>query len=212
MLLSWNPFSPRNGKVTVKINRHTRLTNIGHTKSHRATWNRRPGSYSSDRVAVFASTVARESTRDVKLGDTLHYRTSAKESESSWKTIHNSQAEDKKNAVPRLGGDSPRYPLTGWNRLADALEDAGGSDKLVIADGRDPARSPGNDGSPSVDAIDEQPRGRANCSSDSADAAAGRSARSLSKDRSDAPDATRRLAQIAFLGNAEMGPRELITP
>ena len=80
-----------------------------HSNEATATKNRRLASRLSDHAAAFASTVALESRHDVKPDDTRHYRTSARASERSWQTLHNSLVAGKKNPYPPSGGDSPRH-------------------------------------------------------------------------------------------------------
>lgn len=94
------------------------------------------------------------------------------------------------------------------HRRVGAPEHAPDTDKIGHGGGIYPARSPGIDGSPRALANGELPRGKPNRSSGSKGVAAEKTVRNPSKDKCDGPDAGGRLAIIAFLGNAERGPRE----
>jgi hypothetical protein len=211
MLPSWNPSSasPHGGRES---KRTTPSHQYGaHEKPH-ATRNRQPASGPKGRGTDAASIAAREPPRDVTLGNTRRYRTSATVSGRSCRTIRNSPAAGKKKRLPRLGSDSPRQVLTNKNGRAGADALAPGNGKLVPAGGICPFRWTDNDGWLGVDASGVRRLGMLNCNTGSAGAAAGSAARTPSKDRGDGQDAKRHLAPIALLGNAEMGPREITLP
>lgn len=119
-------------------------------------------------------------------------------------TLHNSQDAGKKNLLTDPGRDSPRRVLKNMHQRVDAPD----TDKIGHGGGIYPARSPGIDGSPRALANAELPRGKPYRSSGSKGVADEKTVRNPSKDKCDGPDAGGRLAIIAFLGNAERGPRE----
>jgi hypothetical protein len=183
-----------------------------HTKRSPATRNRDSAKWTWRRSSGSVSTVVREATRAVKLDDSWHYKTSARASERSWQTLRNSQVGDKKNRQALASGDSPRHRCASRNRHIGADGSALGSDTLELAAGTSLVRWPDNGGWRSFVASGGQPHGSPNCNNGRTDAMAGRFAHNPSKDRRDAPDAKGRLAPIAILGNAEVGPRGVLVP
>ena len=211
MLLCWNPFTVgRQGAV--KDSRERWVANIGRARSRRATRNRRLASRLSGRDVAFVSTAVRGSRHDVKPSDTPRYRTSATAIEWSWRTVGSNQVAGKKNPHPHSGRDSPRHLHPGRIRLLDVPERVPDSDKTARDDGISLAHWPDNGNWRSAAASTGQPPGTPNCNSDPAGAQVGTSAHNLSKDRSGAPNVAGRLALIASVGNAEVGPRGVATP
>jgi len=184
---------------------------MGRSRSPSATRNHPLARGLSQRDAASVSTAAPESRRDVKLDDTPHYRTSARASERSPRTLHNSQVAGKKNSQLRSDRDSPRHrpPEQDSSRIrrVGVPAPAPDTDRTAPGGGIYPVRWPDNGDWRSVAANGGQTRGSPNCNSDPTDATARTSDHNPSKDRRAAPDATGRLAPIAPVGNAEMGPR-----
>jgi len=211
MLLFWNPFTlGRQGAV--KDSQGRQAANIGRARSPRATRNRRLASRLSGRDVAFVSTAVRGSRHDVKPSDNPHYRTSATANERSWRTVCSNQDAGKKNPHPHSGRDSPRHLHPSRIRLFDVPERVSDSDKTARDDGIFLAHWPDNGNWRSAAANAGQPRGRSNCSSGPVDTPVGTSAHNLSRDRCGVPNAAGRLALIASVGNAEMGPRGVATP
>jgi hypothetical protein len=184
--------------------RHTRLPSATRNRdSARSMWCRFPGS---------VPTVVHAATRAVKPDGNWHYRTSARANGWSWRTLHNSRGAGSKNPWSFLPGDSPRRCWAGRDRRTGARESALGNAATELDGGPSLAHSPGNGGWRSVAASGERLHGRQNCSSGRTGAGPGRSAHSPSKDKHDAQNAKKRLATIAAVDNAEMGPKGVAAP
>ena len=186
---------------------------MGNTKSPTATKNHPLANGRLGRVGTCASSAARESRHGVKPDDTWHYRIFVKANEPFSKRTHNSQDAGKKNLFPHPGGDSPRQRWRSRIRHVDAGERGLDNGKTGPDDGIFPGHWPDSDGWPPADATVVRPPDKPNCNSGSMGVVAETSARNLSKDKSDRPDARGRLARIVIHDKAEMmGQRESRLP
>lgn len=133
--------------------------------------------------------------------------------EPSSETRYSSRVSGTNNLLPRFDRDSPRDLLVSRLRRFGLPEGGLDNGKTAPGDGISPAHWPDSDGWPLADAIAELPSGKPSCNSGSMGVAVETSARSLSKDKSDGPDANGRLAPIVIHDQAEMlGQRESRLP
>ncbi len=186
--------------------------NMRSAESPHATRNRPLASRLSARPEAAVSNVVRGSGRDVKRWRTPSYRISAAANERSWRTVHSSRGEDKKNSHPHWSGDSPRRPHRGRMRPAGAPELARDTETTASGGGFFLARWPDSGGWRSAGSSTGPLRGIPHRSNGSADAQAKMSDHSPSANRFVVPFASRRLAKIAPVGDLEMGPRESQLP
>ena len=176
-----------------------------------ATRNHRPARRCAAHHAALAATAAHEPRPAVKPDGRGRYRTSARGSASSWRTLRNSLAAGRKMLRLLSGGDSPRARLRrlrpSRNWPVGVLAPAAGGGRPVPGDGTSPVHWPDNGGSPSAVATAAPPHDKPHCNSEPADARDGRTVGSPSTDRCGNPVATEGLAPSGWFDHVEIGPR-----